>query len=42
MSGRGEMHVNLAVDAAKLLAQGIGSGELHGDVSDDDVGMKRG
>lgn len=44
MSGNGEMHVKrVDDDVAKLWPPlyGIGSGDVHGDVSDDDVGMKR-
>lgn len=40
-SGSGEMHVNRVADVAKLFADGIGSGDVHGLVSDDDVGIKR-
>lgn len=41
MSGSGEMHVS-RVDDVMRLCGGTGSGEVHGDVSDDDVGMNFG
>lgn len=33
------MHVNRVADVAKLFADGIGSGDVHGLVSDDEVGI---
>jgi hypothetical protein len=41
MSGRGEMQVK-RVDAVKLFDEGMGRGEVHGDVSDEDVAMNFG
>lgn len=38
-SGRGEIHVSRVAAVAKLFADGIGSGDVHGLVSDDEVGM---
>lgn len=41
MSGRGEIQVK-RVDDVKLLAEGMGKGDVHGDVSDEDVAMNFG
>lgn len=41
MSGRGEIHVR-RVDGVKRLEEGIGRGEVHGEVSDEDVGINLG
>lgn len=41
MSGRGEIHVKRD-DGVMRWCGGIGRGEVHGDVSDDDVGMNFG
>jgi hypothetical protein len=37
-SGRGEMHVK-RVDGVARLTGGMGNGDVHGEVSDDDVGI---
>lgn len=39
MSGRGEMHVSLVEGAIRFEGWGIGRGEVHGEVSEDDVGL---
>lgn len=41
MSGRGEMQVK-RVDGAKRFCEGIGLGDVQGEVSDDEVGMNFG
>lgn len=41
MSGRGEMHVK-RLEGVMRLRGGTGEGELHGDVSEDDVGINLG
>lgn len=41
ISGSGEIHVRRA-DGVKRLDEGIGKGEVHGEVSEDDVGMNLG
>lgn len=42
MSGRGEMHVRRAECVERLSDGGIGNGDVHGDVSEEDVGMNFG
>lgn len=42
ISGRGEMHVNRAEGAIRFEGWGIGRGEVHGEVSEDDVGINFG
>lgn len=41
ISGRGEIHVRRA-EGVKRLEEGIGKGEVHGEFSDDEVGMNLG
>jgi hypothetical protein len=42
MSGRGEMQVKRPACVVRLGGGGIGNGDVHGDVSDEDVGMNLG